>query len=254
MSISDQIVRLTNAKAAIKQSIENKGVDVSDTALLDEYPALIDKIEGGGEGGNPYYEELFNMITNNNTDYSYLFYTSNKTSLDLSNLDSSNVTNMSNMFYSCGKLTSLDLSNFDTSSVTNMGYMFSNCSKLTSLDLSNFNTSNVTDMSNMFNNCYALSSLDLSSFDASKVTTSSGLKLFGLSDMSQLTDFKAPKNIKTQFDVSKCIKLTHDSLMSILNNLTTKTSTTKLTLGATNLAKLSDEEKAIATNKGWTLA
>ena len=48
--------------------------------------------------------------------------------------------------------------------------------------------------------------------------------------------------------------LTHDSLMSIINNLATVTTTQTLTLGSTNLAKLSSEEKAIATNKGWTLA
>ena len=46
----------------------------------------------------------------------------------------------------------------------------------------------------------------------------------------------------------------HDSLMSIINNLATVTTTQTLTLGSTNLAKLSSEEKAIATNKGWTLA
>ena len=59
--------------------------------------------------------------------------------------------------------------------------------------------------------------------------------------------------INTAIDFSSCTNLTHDSLMSIINNLTTKTSTTKLTLGATNLAKLSDEEIAIAVNRGWTL-
>lgn len=59
------------------------------------------------------------------------------------------------------------------------------------------------------------------------------------------------------FNVSPCTKLTHTSLMSIINSLkdysgagTTKT----VTLGSTNLAKLTDEEKAIAVNKGWTLA
>jgi hypothetical protein len=61
---------------------------------------------------------------------------------------------------------------------------------------------------------------------------------------------------KTGFNVSNSTKLTHDSLMSIINALETKTSGTTgtVTLGATNLAKLTDAEKAIATQKGWTLA
>ena len=57
------------------------------------------------------------------------------------------------------------------------------------------------------------------------------------------------------FNFQLCSKLTHDSLMSIINALQTKTSGTwTLTLGADNLAKLTDAEKAIATEKGWTLA
>lgn len=59
---------------------------------------------------------------------------------------------------------------------------------------------------------------------------------------------------KNGFNVSAC-PLTHDSLMSIINALENKTSGTfSVTLGATNLAKLTDAEKAIATQKGWTLA
>ena len=42
--------------------------------------------------------------------------------------------------------------------------------------------------------------------------------------------------------------------MVVINGLQTVTSTKTLTLGSTNLAKLTDEEKQIATNKGWTLA
>ena len=57
------------------------------------------------------------------------------------------------------------------------------------------------------------------------------------------------------FDVSKATAITNDSLMSIINALETKTSGTHtMTFGATNLAKLTDAEKAIATQKGWTLA
>ena len=71
-------------------------------------------------------------------------------SLDLSNLDTSHVTNMENMFRGCDRLASLDLSGFDTSNVTNMESMFEYCCNLQALDLSSFNTSNVTNMRNMF--------------------------------------------------------------------------------------------------------
>lgn len=61
------------------------------------------------------------------------------------------------------------------------------------------------------------------------------------------------------FNVSACTLLTNDSLMSIIGALgnksgDTSTTTWKVTLGATNLAKLTDADKAQATTKGWTLA
>ena len=75
---------------------------------------------------------------------------SNLTSLNISNLDTSKVTNMRSMFDGVSRLISLGLFNFDTSQVTNMNSMFYGMSSLTSLNLSNFNTSNVTDMREMF--------------------------------------------------------------------------------------------------------
>ena len=95
--------------------------------------------------------------------------------LNVSGLDTSQVANMSNMFYACMGLTSLDLSNFDTSQVTNMSDMFGGCMGLTSLDVSNWNTSQVTNMSNMFNYCTSLTSLDVSNFNTSQVTTMDGM-------------------------------------------------------------------------------
>ena len=91
-------------------------------------------------------------------------------SIDLSNFNTQNVTNMESMFYNCNSLSSLDLSNFNTQNVTNMVYMFSDCNSLSSIDLSNFNTQNVTNMGYMFYNCNSLSSLDLSNFNTQKVT------------------------------------------------------------------------------------
>ena len=92
------------------------------------------------------------------------------TSLDVSGFDTSKVTDMISMFSSCSSLTSLDVSNFKTSNVTDMGQMFSFCSSLTNLDVSNFDTSKVKNMENMFSNCSSLTSLDVSNFDTSKVT------------------------------------------------------------------------------------
>ena len=95
--------------------------------------------------------------------------------LNLSSFNTSNVTNMSSMFYGCSSLTDLDLSNFNTSKVTDMNSMFYNCSSLTSLNLNSFNTSKVTDMNSMFYSCESLASLNLSSFNTSNVTSMAGM-------------------------------------------------------------------------------
>ena len=92
-----------------------------------------------------------------------------QTITNLKYLNTANVTDMSDMFYKCYKLSSLDLSNFNTANVTNMYEMFCDCNNLSSLDLSNFNTAKVTNMGNMFENCNKLTSLDLTSFNTAKV-------------------------------------------------------------------------------------
>ena len=88
----------------------------------------------------------------------------------ISNLNTSEVTDMSRMFAYCGTLTSLDVSGFNTAKVTSMLAMFYGCSNLTSLDVSGFNTAKVTDMNGMFSNCHHLTSLDVSHFNTAKVT------------------------------------------------------------------------------------
>ena len=101
--------------------------------------------------------------------------TATKILFDVSHLDTSNITDMSNMFSDCGSLTSIDVSGFDTSKVTNMSNMFSSCNSLTSIDVSGFDTSKVTNMSAMFSGCGSLTSIDVSGFDTSKVTNMSSM-------------------------------------------------------------------------------
>ena len=85
-------------------------------------------------------------------------------------LNTSQVTDMHNMFFNCYYLQTTDFSGFDTRKVKDMSYMFYNCGSLKSLDISNFNTSEVTNMRGMFYHCIGLTSLDLSHLNTSKVS------------------------------------------------------------------------------------
>ena len=115
---------------------------------------------------------LENLDTSQVTDMSEMFSECYYlTSLDISHFNTSKVTNMFGMFRWCENLTSLDVSNFDTSQVTDMSQMFAECLRLTNLDVSNFDTSQVTNMSEMFRDCDGLTSLDVSNFDTSQVNS-----------------------------------------------------------------------------------
>ena len=91
-------------------------------------------------------------------DASSLFENFSKvTSMDLSNLDTSNATNMYCMFYNCSSLTSLNLSGWDTSNVENMKLMFGCCPNLKTIIVGNgWNTGKVTNSDRMFDSCTSL--------------------------------------------------------------------------------------------------
>ena len=91
------------------------------------------------------------------------------TTLDVSNFDTKNVTDISFMFSNCKALTTLDLSSFNTQNVDYMEGIFDGCSALKTLDLSNFDTRNVELMREMFEDCSALTTLDVSNFDTQNV-------------------------------------------------------------------------------------
>ena len=201
-------------------------------------------------------------------------------------LDTSNVTNMGLMFVECESLTTVPLLN--TSNVIEMGGMFSGCHSLVeipTLDTSKckflaamfagcsslkqiplLNTKSCTNISGMFEGCTSLETVPI--LDASNVGDISkifkdcpslvmlgGLKNLGM-DYSSAYYIHANKSEYT-LDLSYSPLLTHDSLMNIINNLyDIKSKGVKpqtLQLGDTNKAKLTVEEIAIATNKGWNV-
>lgn len=218
--------------------------------------------------------DLSKLDTSKVTNMSEMFdYCRALTSLDLSNFDTSNVTDMRYMFYYCNTLKSLNVSSFNTSKVTNTSYMFYQCSNLTSLDLSSFDTSNVTTVDSMLYGLHNLTTLDLSNLDFSKVNrlydVLGGQKLQNLISFKNLgkgyTELRANYG-SYAFGLGTLNKLTHDSLIDVMTNglydlnLTYNVAnggtlyTQKFVLGSTNLAKLTAEEIAIATAKGWTVS
>ena len=153
------------------------------------------------------------VIANENCYRMFHFYDRSKsslTTLDLSGLDTSSVTNMSHMFYCCSRLKTLDLSGLDTSSVTDMSYMFFGCESLTELNLSGFDTSSVTNMDHMFRGCSSLTELDLSSFDTSSVTNMN----YMLANLSNLTELDL-----SSFDTSSVTNM--NSMFNSSSSLTT---------------------------------
>lgn len=111
----------------------------------------------------------------------------------------------------------------DTTAMTSLSYCFYNCPSLTSLSLPDGFGKAATTLVNCFLAC------------------------------SSLTNITGNPNFKVSLDLSSCTQLTHDSLMVVINGLQTVTGQT-LTLGTENLEKLTEEEKKVATDKGWMLA
>ena len=250
MALMENVKRIKEAKAALKTAIKDKGVIVPDDALLSEYPALVEKIETAADELTPIYEIVFDIKTQSMTSFLELFKGYKGEDLTVvRKLDTSKVKNFKGAFSECSEITELDLSTWDVSSATNMYNMFYRNEKLESLDLSTWDVSSVENMGSMFYMNKKLKSLDLSSWDVGNVIRFDSFCTF----CSALEDFKAPKNIKTsiKFDFSGLIN--YESLMSIINNLAPVETTQTLTLGSDLLNKLSAEDIAIATQKGWTV-
>lgn len=182
--------------------------------------------------------------------------------------DTANVTSMNNMFNNCSKL--ITIPRLDTSKVTTLFNMFSDCSKLTSIP--QLDTHNVSDMGGMFAGCSSLT--EIPQLDTSNVVSMSGTfrQCSSLTSIPQLDVSKIDRGMSSTFE--RCTSLTsigmygftrsidisqtalgHDALVAFLNQAgTAYNSSQKITMGSAKLALLSDEEKAIATNKGWQLA
>ena len=122
------------------------------------------------------YIDLSNFDTSNVTNMAFMFNHCNRLK-EIKGLDkfiTSKATTMEGMFQSCFKLEFIDVSSFDTSNVEIMNFMFVDCFKLKGIKgINKLNTKKVTNMTGMFENCLSLKYLNIENFDTSNVTNMS---------------------------------------------------------------------------------
>jgi surface protein len=268
------IDKLKEDKQTLVDNLIEKGVDAtSEETFTSLVPKVLDIQTGGGDSDyfdtetvktsgniNTFIKTIPLIDTSKFTSTASMFQgCSNLTTIP--ELDTSKVTNMSYMFQNCSKLTTIP--QLDTSNVTNMYSMFYSCSKLETVPA--LDTSNVTNMYQMFYGCSNLTTipqLDTSNVAnvsvafsyCSKLTTLGGFK-----DLGKAYSTSTSANYSSYtLNLSYSNNLTEESLMNVINNLydiaTAGCKTQKLVLGSTNLAKLTSEQIAIATDKGWTVS
>ena len=256
-TIADKLTYLSGTKDAIKQAIIGKGVEVTDTDTFRSYANKIEAIQSGGGGtvnlpdGTKFGHSTFTTVPDSIIPYL-------ETQTDLSSIfaqckflrtvqlfDTSQATDMTRMFNDCESLQIIP--EFDTSSVINMSYTFAICSSLISIP--QLNTSSVNDMSWMFASCQILETVPL--LNVSNTTDIS----FIFFDCHSLTNLGGFTGLKLDLDLSFPSKLTVESVMNVITAAADMTSEPKtLTLHKDVFNKLSEEQIATASAKGWNIA
>ena len=187
-----------------------------------------------------------NVNVSNGTDFQRAWYNC-KALTSFPMIDVHNGTNFNLAWYGCSNLTSFPA--LDLSKGTDFEKTWAECNKLTSLPA--LDVHNGTNFSYAWYHCDALASIG--QLDLSSGTNFNGTWVF-CQKLTTLSGFGA---IKESIWLNESPKLTVESLMNVINQaadlnelgITGK----KMIFGSTNLAKLTDAQKAVATSKGWSL-
>ena len=225
--------------------------------------------------------DLSNFDTSNVTNMLDMFSAcSGLTSLDVSGFDTSKVADMSNMFNGCSGLTSLPITTFGNN--TNYSQLYNACHNITSIPTLtitgpcslhrlfarsanlpssitfDWQTDEEVNVSGMFCDTPREKYESLYGFNLTSCgkTIFTGYFFGGISgvDARNFKNFTCTGTLNHSIDLSPYPNLSEESLTQILNCLCADGTGLTLTMGATNLAKITEDQIAIATNKGWTVA
>ena len=173
----------------------------------------VSEMKGMFNGMDVQQLNIQNLKTSNVTDMSYMFASCTASNISASdNFDTSNVTNMSYMFYDTNISNRTGFTSIfdylDTSKVTNMSYMFYRTTGYDTYKTITLNTSNVTDMSYMFAEGTNLFNVDVSKFNTSKVVNMSNMFNNNKSTSLNISRFNTTNVTDMSYMFDGCTELT----------------------------------------------
>lgn len=215
------------------------------------------------------------------------YYCTSLGDVDLSGINTQSVTSMTQTFYYC-RMPNYNIKHWDVSKVSSFNSMFSSAYSKNTLDLSGWNTSALTNIQYLLQSSY-FTEIDLSGWNVNKVTTASyafnnaymkKLNLNGWvfnNSISYLTSFfqgcdhlttlwwnglgsgqKITAIAIAQSPLGTGSDEAREALTYTINNAYDRASAgwsaCKITFSSTTKALLTDEEKAILTSRGFTIA
>ena len=285
-TIADQLTQLQNDKQTLVNNLVAKGVEAtSDETFTTLVPKVNDIQTGGGnideyfntnstqvssyENVGGWYQLVKKLPSIKHTGRSkyYIFNRFQGEELDTLNFTFPSGTDLQAMCYECFNLKKINMSNMISENISNCYMTFSSCSKLETIIFpDDIGTKfGATNIEQMFRACINLTTLPL--INASNVIniywlfyqTKNITNLGGFRNLGEAYLTTQSANYKDyRLDLSPCSLLTKQSIINVLNNLYDIASkgcnTQSIVLGSTNIAKLTEDEIAIATNKGWTVS
>ena len=189
-------------------------------------------------------DDIDNIDTSNGTNFSTMFYNCSNL-VEIPPFDTRNGTNFNSMFYGC--LTLQTIPPLDTSKGEDFGYMFYSCSKIKEIPL--IDLSSATNIDSMVGSCRALETISLTA--APKMRTN---KVLETSGCTSLKNIAIGQGWKHSLYLHYSNVITVESLHGMIENLADFTGQTAKTfrVGATNLAKIDEEHINMLIAKNWT--
>ena len=243
-------------KASAKVNVPEKQLGTKTITTNGTYNASDDNLDG-------YSEVEVNISKYAPRKIQFGGYKGTELDYEIENLDTSRITNCDSMFSTCQNLK--QIKSFDTSNVTSMRTFVYYCNELSEFPL--FDMSKVSDFTQAMYNCNRIKKIPKLNFQSitGLFQTFYGCKgltdLGGFENLGQAYPTTQSANYY-KLDLSSSTKLTEQSIINVLNNLydiaTKGVKPQQVTLGATNLAKLTSEEGqqalASSTEKGWSIS